>query len=245
MAASDYTGKEKASLANIKEMIENGASLQQIRGAMGLGYSLDVLAAANGGTGVNNLQDVADAIVNAITGGESGGYNMAADLHSIAVIMAMQNMFAEPANVKFDGNVGFYNSNSQKLPVVAGKVGPIVAESTGDCNIIGAANGVDVYISAKYTGGGDDSPGSSVDSYFYLDFFNGRELEQGIAKSAFIDTSYDRYILEVTNYRTTIYPDSPFYFVSRCGKKGTWDGRWDGNAFDAASNFNIQFINLK
>lgn len=69
MAASDYTGKEKASLNNIKEMIENGASLQQIRGAMGLGYSLDVLAAANGGTGVNNLQDVADTISDAIADG--------------------------------------------------------------------------------------------------------------------------------------------------------------------------------
>lgn len=69
MAASDYNGKEKASLNNIKEMIENGASLQQIRGAMGLGYSLDVLAAANGGTGVNNLQDVADTISGAIADG--------------------------------------------------------------------------------------------------------------------------------------------------------------------------------
>mgnify|MGYP003196228521 CR=1 FL=1 len=67
MAVSDYNGKEKASLNNIKEMIENGASLQQIRGAMGLGYSLDALAAANGGTGVTTLQDVADVIAEAIS----------------------------------------------------------------------------------------------------------------------------------------------------------------------------------
>lgn len=66
MAVEDYTGKEKVSLNNIKNMIENGASLQQIRGAMGLGYSLGVLEAANGGTGVNNLQDVANVIVEAM-----------------------------------------------------------------------------------------------------------------------------------------------------------------------------------
>lgn len=77
MAVSDYNGKEKASLNNIKEMIENGASLQQIRGAMGLGYSLDALAAANGGTGVTTLQDVADVIAEAISNlrvSEHSGY---------------------------------------------------------------------------------------------------------------------------------------------------------------------------
>ena len=75
MAASDYNGKEKASLNNIKEMIENGASLQQIRGAMGLGYSLDVLAAANGGTGVATLQDVADVIAEALSGMKGSDYS--------------------------------------------------------------------------------------------------------------------------------------------------------------------------
>ena len=66
MAASDYTGKEKTSLANIKEMVANATSLEEIRGNMGLGYTLGILQAANGGTGVSNLQDVADAIVTAI-----------------------------------------------------------------------------------------------------------------------------------------------------------------------------------
>lgn len=66
MAASDYTGKEKASLNNIKEMIANATSLEEIRANMGLGRELSTLQAANGGTGVNNLQDVADAIVDAV-----------------------------------------------------------------------------------------------------------------------------------------------------------------------------------
>ena len=66
MAASDYTGREKTSLNNIKEMIANATSLEEIRGNMGLGRELSILQAANGGTGVNNLQDVADAIVDAM-----------------------------------------------------------------------------------------------------------------------------------------------------------------------------------
>lgn len=75
MAASDYTGKEKTSLANIKEMIANATSLEEIRGNMGLGYTLGVLQAANGGTGVSNLQDVADTIANAIEAGASSIVN--------------------------------------------------------------------------------------------------------------------------------------------------------------------------
>lgn len=66
MAASDYTGKEKTSLDNIKKMVADATSLEEIRGNMGLGRELSTLQAANGGTGVNNLQDVADAIVTAI-----------------------------------------------------------------------------------------------------------------------------------------------------------------------------------
>lgn len=77
MAVEDYTGKEKVSLNNIKNMIENGASLQQIRGAMGLGYSLSTLAAANGGTGVNNLQDVANVIVEAMKNMKMSQYDSA------------------------------------------------------------------------------------------------------------------------------------------------------------------------
>lgn len=77
MAVEDYTGKEKVSLNNIKNMIENGASLQQIRGAMGLGYSLSTLAAANGGTGVNNLQDVANVIVETMKNMKMSQYDSA------------------------------------------------------------------------------------------------------------------------------------------------------------------------
>lgn len=66
MAASDYTGKEKTSLSNIKEMVANATSLEEIRGNMGLGYTLGVLQAANGGTGVNTLEDVANIIADAI-----------------------------------------------------------------------------------------------------------------------------------------------------------------------------------
>lgn len=82
MAASDYTGKEKTSLANIKEMIANATSLEEIRGNMGLGYTLGVLQAANGGTGVSNLQDVADAIVDAILLVNGFSYNPGTQLAS-------------------------------------------------------------------------------------------------------------------------------------------------------------------
>lgn len=57
MAASDYNGKEKASLNNIKEMVANATSLEELRGNMGLGRSLGVLAVANGGTGHNEITD--------------------------------------------------------------------------------------------------------------------------------------------------------------------------------------------
>ena len=82
MAASDYTGKEKTSLNNIKEMIANATSLEEIRGNMGLGYTLGVLQAANGGTGVSNLQDVADTIANAILLVNGFSYNPGAQLAS-------------------------------------------------------------------------------------------------------------------------------------------------------------------
>lgn len=84
MAVEDYTGKEKVSLNNIKNMIENGASLQQIRGAMGLGYSLGVLEAANGGTGVNNLQDVANVIVEAMKNMKMSQYDSATAARAFA-----------------------------------------------------------------------------------------------------------------------------------------------------------------
>lgn len=58
MAASDYNGKEKTSLANIKEMVANATSLAEIRGNMGLGRSLGVLAVANGGTGQSSESGV-------------------------------------------------------------------------------------------------------------------------------------------------------------------------------------------
>lgn len=58
MAASDYTGKEKTSLNNIKEMVANATSLEEIRGNMGLGRSLGVLAVANGGTGQSSESGV-------------------------------------------------------------------------------------------------------------------------------------------------------------------------------------------
>lgn len=58
MAASDYTGKEKTSLANIKEMVANATSLEEIRGNMGLGRSFGVLAIENGGTGQSSESGV-------------------------------------------------------------------------------------------------------------------------------------------------------------------------------------------
>ena len=58
MAASDYTGKEKTSLDNIKEMVANATSLEEIRANMGLGRSLGVLAIENGGTGQNSESGV-------------------------------------------------------------------------------------------------------------------------------------------------------------------------------------------
>lgn len=58
MAASDYTGQEKTSLANIKEMIANATSLEEIRANLGLGRSLGVLAVENGGTGQNSESGV-------------------------------------------------------------------------------------------------------------------------------------------------------------------------------------------
>lgn len=67
MAASDYTGKEKTSLNNIKEMVANATSLEEIRANMGLGRELSTLQAANGGTGVTDLNGVADAIVDAMS----------------------------------------------------------------------------------------------------------------------------------------------------------------------------------
>lgn len=67
MAASDYNGKEKASLNNIKEMVANATSLEELRGNMGLGRELSTLQAANGGTGVTDLNQVATTIANAIT----------------------------------------------------------------------------------------------------------------------------------------------------------------------------------
>ena len=57
MAASDYTGKEKTSLNNIKEMIANATSLEEIRANLGLGRSLGVLAVENGGTGYSEITD--------------------------------------------------------------------------------------------------------------------------------------------------------------------------------------------
>lgn len=58
MAASDYNGKEKASLNNIKEMVANATSLEELRGNMGLGRSLGVLAVENGGTGQSSESGV-------------------------------------------------------------------------------------------------------------------------------------------------------------------------------------------
>lgn len=72
MAASDYNGKEKASLNNIKDMIANATSLEEIRANMGLGRELNALQAANGGTGVTDLNQVATTIANAITSAIGG-----------------------------------------------------------------------------------------------------------------------------------------------------------------------------
>ena len=58
MAASDYNGKEKTSLNNIKEMVANATSLEEIRANMGLGRSLGVLAIENGGTGQSSESGV-------------------------------------------------------------------------------------------------------------------------------------------------------------------------------------------
>ena len=58
MAASDYTGKEKTSLDNIKKMVADATSLEEIRANMGLGRSLGVLALENGGTGQNSESGV-------------------------------------------------------------------------------------------------------------------------------------------------------------------------------------------
>ena len=66
MSIEDYSGREKTSLNNIREMITNATSLGEIRANMGLGRELTTLQAANGGTGVTDLNGVADAIVDAM-----------------------------------------------------------------------------------------------------------------------------------------------------------------------------------
>ena len=48
-------------------MVTNAASLAEIRANMGLGRELSTLQAANGGTGVTDLNQVATTIANAIT----------------------------------------------------------------------------------------------------------------------------------------------------------------------------------
>ena len=53
-------------------MVTNAASLAEIRANMGLGRELSTLQAANGGTGVTDLNDVATTIANAITSAIGG-----------------------------------------------------------------------------------------------------------------------------------------------------------------------------
>lgn len=67
MAASDYNGKEKSSLNNIKEFFQylHGGGAQALRKALGLGDTLGVLPEANGGTNRTDFDEYVKSLIDA------------------------------------------------------------------------------------------------------------------------------------------------------------------------------------
>ena len=67
MPIEDYSGKEKTSLLNIRELWQylTGGGAQALRKAMGLGDTLGVLPELNGGTGITNFDAYVKGLVNA------------------------------------------------------------------------------------------------------------------------------------------------------------------------------------
>ena len=67
MAASDYNGKEKSSLNNIKELFQylHGGGAQALRKALGLGDTLGVLPEANGGTNRTDFDAYVKSLIDA------------------------------------------------------------------------------------------------------------------------------------------------------------------------------------
>lgn len=230
MAASDYTGKEKASLANIKEMIENGASLQQIRGAMGLGYSLDVLAAANGGTGVNNLQDVADVIVDAISGAGSG--------NSFSMQKSLYNIMVNMLDGKFD-NPKLVVTFSGGMPLVpAGtKVGEFEADSftlkddkgafvkDGNAIYVPAQATYEIVTTFSYNGGNGGA--QTIGETIYFEVFVNGEWKQ--LYSATMSQNRSNYSFNNRSVSGVISPSNPIKYRLRRSGGGDWYGAFPGS----------------
>lgn len=66
MPIEDYSGREKTSLLNIRELWQylTGGGAQALRKAMGLGDTLGVLPELNGGTGITNFDAYVKSLVN-------------------------------------------------------------------------------------------------------------------------------------------------------------------------------------
>lgn len=233
-----YTGNEKASLNNIKEMIDNGASLQQIRGAMGLGRTLGVLEAANGGTGVNNLQDVADVIVSALTGGGEGSYNIAKDINNIANAMFVQSKSLITTNDLIFSEV--YN-----IPKNPGYVElPLGVPTSGCTGVI--FDGTSMYVpvegvysfSITYYREGEDRSGSNVDETIYLEYLKDGETWTQIA-SNFLDSTLGLLKLSGTVSAVKLGPTIPLKFRLRRDKKTNWNGILEGAFRKESSKFKL------
>lgn len=127
MAASDYNGKEKASLNNIKEMVANATSLEELRGNMGLGRELSTLQAANGGTGVTDLQGVADAIVDAMNQIKFSQY--ASDAMGTAYWMGLEGRGSGSIGLASSSVVGM-NNKSNRITITKAGLYEVFARTT-------------------------------------------------------------------------------------------------------------------
>lgn len=108
-------------------MVANATSLEELRGNMGLGRELSTLQAANGGTGVTNLQDVADAIVNAMNQIKFSQY--ASDAMGTAYWMGLEGKGSGSIGLASSSVVGM-NNKSNRITITKAGLYEVYARTT-------------------------------------------------------------------------------------------------------------------
>lgn len=223
----------------------SGSDLQNLRKEMGLGDTLGVLEAANGGTGVNNLQDVADTIVDAISGAGSG--------NSFSMQKSLYNIMVNMLNGKFD-NPKLVVTFSGKMPQVpAGtKVGEFAADSftiqddkgvfykDGNAIRVPVQATYDILTSFDYDGGSGGSQGIDETLYFEI-------LVNGVWKqlySAKMSSSRTDYRFDNRSVSGLISPNNPIKYRLRRSGGGDWYGGFPGSisgTSNVSSNYHLKY----